>query len=151
MGLQRVGLDWVTFAFTFGTVREYISDIRVSLVAQMVESACNVGDPGSIPGSGRSPGEGNGNPLQWSCQENPLDGGAWQATVHGSQRVEHDWATSLFTFISVIDSCSLKCGQRTTSSSTTWELVINTQCQASPTPTEADSVFKRSPGHLSAI
>ena len=45
---------------------------------------------GSIPGSGRSPGEGNGNPLQWSCQENPLDGGAWQATVHGSQRVGHD-------------------------------------------------------------
>ena len=44
----------MTFAFTFGTVREYISDIRVSLVAQMVESACNVGDPGSIPGSGRS-------------------------------------------------------------------------------------------------
>ena len=40
-------------------------------------SACNVGDPGSIPGSGRSPGEGNGNPLQYSCLENLLDGGAW--------------------------------------------------------------------------
>ena len=39
-------------------------------------SACNVGDPGSISGSGRSPGEGNGNPLQHSCQENPMDGGA---------------------------------------------------------------------------
>ena len=39
-------------------------------------SACNVGDPGSIPGSGRSPGEGNGNPLQHSCLENPMDGGA---------------------------------------------------------------------------
>ena len=46
-------------------------------------SACNVGDPGSIPGSGRCPGEGNGNPLQHSCLENPMDGGAWQATVHG--------------------------------------------------------------------
>ena len=39
-------------------------------------SACNVGDPGSIPGLGRSPGEGNGNPLQHSCLENPMDGGA---------------------------------------------------------------------------
>jgi len=41
------------------------------------ESACNVGDLGSIPGLGRSPGEGNGNPFQYSCLENPLDGGAW--------------------------------------------------------------------------
>ena len=46
-------------------------------------SACNVGDPGSIPGLGRSPGEGNGHPLQYSCLENPMDGGAWWATVHG--------------------------------------------------------------------
>ena len=45
-------------------------------------SACNAGDLGSIPGSGRSPGEGNGNPLQYSCLENPMDGGAWWATVH---------------------------------------------------------------------
>ena len=47
------------------------------------ESACNAGDPGSIPGLGRSPGEGNGNPLQYSCLENPMDRGAWRATVHG--------------------------------------------------------------------
>ena len=47
------------------------------------ESACSVGGQGLIPGSGRSPGKGNGNPLQYSCLENPLDGGAWQATVHG--------------------------------------------------------------------
>ena len=46
-------------------------------------SASNAGDLGSIPGSGRSPGEGNGNPLQYSCLENPTDGGAWWATVHG--------------------------------------------------------------------
>ena len=46
-------------------------------------SACNTGDPGSIPGLGRSPGEGKGNPLQYSCLENPRDRGAWQATVHG--------------------------------------------------------------------
>ena len=47
------------------------------------ESPCNAGDPGSIPGSGRSPGEENGNPLQDSCLENPMDRGAWWATVHG--------------------------------------------------------------------
>ena len=47
------------------------------------ESACNVGDLGLIPGSGRSPGEGNGNALQYSCLENPMDRGAWWATVHG--------------------------------------------------------------------
>ena len=47
------------------------------------ESACKPGDVGSIPGSGRSPGEGNGYPLQYSCLENPMDRGAWQATVHG--------------------------------------------------------------------
>ena len=46
------------------------------------ESACDAGDLGSIPGLGRSPGEGNGNPLQYSCLENPMDGGAWQATLH---------------------------------------------------------------------
>ena len=45
-------------------------------------SACNVGDPGSIPGLGRSPGEENGNPLQYSCLENPLDRGVWKAIVH---------------------------------------------------------------------
>ena len=53
-------------------------------MAQTVkESACNAGDPGSIPGSERSSGEGNGSPLQCSCPENPMDGGTWQATVHG--------------------------------------------------------------------
>ena len=46
-------------------------------------SAYNAGNPGSIPGLGRSPGEGNGNPLQYSCLENPMHRGAWWATVHG--------------------------------------------------------------------
>ena len=53
-------------------------------------SACNEGDLGSILGLGRSFGEGNGSPLQYSCLENPMDGGAWWATVHRSQRVGHD-------------------------------------------------------------
>ena len=46
-------------------------------------SAYNVGDPGSIPGLGRSPGEGNDNPFQYSCLENLMDGGTWYATIHG--------------------------------------------------------------------
>ena len=50
--------------------------------SEVKASAWNVGDPGSIPGSGRSPGEGNGTPLQYSSLENPMEGGAWQATVH---------------------------------------------------------------------
>ena len=49
---------------------------------------CNVGDPGSIPGSGRCPGEGNGNPLQYSCLENSMDRGAWWATVHGVAKAD---------------------------------------------------------------
>ena len=53
-------------------------------------SAYNAGDPGLIPESGRSPGEGNGNSLQYSCLENSMDGGAWQATVHG---VTKSWTT----------------------------------------------------------
>ena len=53
-------------------------------------SACSAGDLDSIPGLGRSPGEGNGNPLQYSWLENPMDKGAWRATVHGSQRLRHD-------------------------------------------------------------
>ena len=50
----------------------------------------NAGDLGLIPGLRRSPGEGNGTPLQYSCLENPMDGGAWWATVHGMQRVGHN-------------------------------------------------------------
>ena len=56
-------------------------------------SACNAGDPGSIPGLGRSPGEENGSPLQYSCLENPMDKGDWQATVHRIVRVRHDLAS----------------------------------------------------------
>ena len=57
------------------------------------ESACNAGDLISIPGSWRSPGEGNGNPFQYSCLENLMDRGAWWAPVHGVTRVGHDLAT----------------------------------------------------------
>ena len=57
------------------------------------ESACNAGDMGSVPGLGRSPGGGYSNQLQYSHLENPHGQGTWRATVHGSQRVGHDWAT----------------------------------------------------------
>ena len=54
------------------------------------ESACSIGDPGSISGLGSSPGEGNVYPLQYSCLDNSVDRGAWQSTVMGSQRVGHN-------------------------------------------------------------
>ena len=53
------------------------------------ESACNAGDTGLIPGSGKSPGEGHGKLCQYSCLENPMDRGVWWATVHGVERVGH--------------------------------------------------------------
>ena len=55
----------------------------------------HAGDPGLIPGLEGSPGEGNGNALQYSCLENPMDRGAWQATVHGVARVGQDLVTKL--------------------------------------------------------
>ena len=67
-----------------------------SLVAQMVKKlpAMQAGDLGSIPGLGRSAREGNGNPLQCSCLENPMDRGAWRAAVHGVERARHGWMTA---------------------------------------------------------
>ena len=59
----------------------------------MQETACNPGDLHLIPGSGRFSGEGNGNSLQYSCQGNPMDRGAWWATAHGVTRVRHDLGT----------------------------------------------------------
>ena len=59
-----------------------LNSIRYFLKGHFLERA-SLGDPSSIPGSGRSPGEGNGNPLQYSCLENSMDGEAWWATVHG--------------------------------------------------------------------
>ena len=67
-------------AFSFSLLRVMfpLNLSYIALVAQMVKvSAYNVGDPGSIPGSEKSPGEGNGNPIQYYCLENPMEGGAW--------------------------------------------------------------------------
>ena len=89
-------------------------------------SAYNAGDPGSIPGSGRSPGEGNGTPLQYSCLENPMDGGAWEATVHGVAKSRtrlsdftfvwtygYNWVFYLFTELTELTLCLSFCGTTT--------------------------------------
>ena len=67
--------------------------------SEVKASASNAGDLGSIPGSGRSPGEGNGNPLLYSCLENPMDGEAWQATVHGVAKSQTRLSDFTFTLL----------------------------------------------------
>ena len=87
---------WVFCPVLLMCVSVFYHHHTTSLVAQMVKpSAYNAGDPGSVPGSGRSAGEGNGNPLQYSCLENPMDRGTSSLQSMGSQRVGHDWVTSL--------------------------------------------------------
>ena len=76
----------------FGGRKNPESQDNPGLPWQLVKNwPANAGDGGSIPRSGRSPGEGNGYPLQYSCLENSTDRGVWQATVHGVTRVRHDW------------------------------------------------------------
>ena len=80
---------------SFETLFSYFQDLTpVTYTLDMLLSAYNAGNMGSIPGSGRSPREGNGTPLQYSCLENPMDGGACRLQSMGLQRVGHDWATS---------------------------------------------------------
>ena len=67
--------------------------------SEVKASGCNVGDPALIPGLGRSPGEGNGNPLQYSSVENPMDGGAWWATVHGVAKSRTQLSNFTFTIM----------------------------------------------------
>ena len=73
------------------------------------ESACNLGDLGSIPGSGRSPGEGQGNPLQYSCLKNPMDEGERWATVHSVAKSQTQLSDLTFTLSSVAQSCLTLC------------------------------------------
>ena len=98
-GSPRI-LEWVAYPFSRGSSRPrnqtgvsciagwFFTNFPRSSVSKA--SASNAGDLGSVPESGRSPGEGNGNPLQYSCLENPR--GAWQATVHGMARVGYNLA-----------------------------------------------------------
>ena len=67
--------------------------------SEVKASASNAGDLGSIPGSGRSPGEGTGNPLQYSCLENPMEGGVWWAPVHGATKSQTRLSDLTLTFL----------------------------------------------------
>ena len=83
-------------------LKTYHSSVRVQIFVSQrgsegKSSACNVGDPGLISGLGRSPGEGNGNPLQYSSLENSMDGGAWWATVHGVAKSQTRLSNFTFT------------------------------------------------------
>ena len=90
-------------------IKAYLSFLNYSFIqlyaqgfpggSEVKASACNAGDLGSIPGSGRSPGEENGNPLQYSCLETSMDGGAWWATVHGVAKSQTRLSDFTFTFI----------------------------------------------------
>ena len=82
-------LSWLETSTGRGEKRKIPVSLSCHLInkwhsgSEVKASACKAGDLGSVPGSGRSPGEGNSNPLQYSCLKNPMDGGAWWATVHG--------------------------------------------------------------------
>ena len=85
MGLERAG-------YSLATEQNVKGGLAGGSVVK--NTPANAGDTGSIPGSERPPGEGNGKPLLYSCLENPMDRGAWQATAHGvSERFGHDLAT----------------------------------------------------------
>ena len=90
-------IQWLRFHASIAGGMGLIPGWRTNLITWVFpdssvgkESACNAGDPDWIPGSGRSPGEGNGNPLLYSCLESPMVRGAWRATVHGVTQSGHD-------------------------------------------------------------
>ena len=85
-----MGLEYLSFIIK-GQILYLLSHILISGFpggSESKESACNTEDPGQVTGLGRSPGEGNGNPLQYSCLENQMDRGVWQTTVHGVTKYE---------------------------------------------------------------
>ena len=81
------------------------------------ESTCHTGDSGSIPGLGRSSGEGTGNPLQFSCLENSMDRGVWPATVHGvsesdtAERLIHTFSRGMCLVTTYLSTCSVSPAQ----------------------------------------
>ena len=76
----------------------------VLVINTLLANARDIRDSDSIPGSGRSPGGGNGNPLQYSSLENPMDRGAWRATVHRLQRIGHNWYPPSW-IVKIMESC----------------------------------------------
>ena len=91
---------WNSITFTSILLARELSKAQLAFPgsSEVKASACNAGDLGSILGLGRSPGEGNGNPLQYSCLENPMDRGAWWATVHGVAKSQTRLSDFTFTF-----------------------------------------------------
>ena len=101
---ERAGLDWAAALVLLVSEMSSLTPgtwllLVPSLVAQMVKNLPAMWDLGSIPGLGRSPGEGNGNPLPYSCLRNPRDRGAWQDTVHWVAKSRTRLSDSAFTFI----------------------------------------------------
>ena len=106
-------------AFMFYTLIQFWTLILISLLICQVLSlilgffsgsegkapVLSAGDPGLIPGLGRSPGEGNSNPLQYSCLENSMDWGAWWATVHGGYKESDTTERLHFTFSNILKNC----------------------------------------------
>ena len=118
MGSQKVGHDWsdlVRVSLAEASLVDSLSLMDLlwgfpsgSVVKNPPANAGDIRDVGSTPRLGRSPGDGNGYPLQYSCLENPMDRGAQWATVHGVARVRHDWATNSFTWqISQVYDCKV--------------------------------------------
>ena len=89
----RDGGAWWAAVYGVTQSRTRLKRLSSSSSSSFLESACNAGDWGLIPGLGRSPGEGNSNPLQFSCLENPMDRGAGQAIAHGVAAVGHNLVT----------------------------------------------------------
>ena len=87
--------SWIAGRFftSWATREACLIDVEKCQWLDYFSPAYNAGDLGSISGSGRSPGEGNDNPIQYSCLENPMDRGTWHVTVYEVARVRHDWAT----------------------------------------------------------
>ena len=100
-GQPTYRINYLPCASGLGSIISWVWMWGTSLSSAGKESACNAEDPASFPGSGRSPGEGNDNSLQYSCLENPMDRGAWQAIVHGVTRVRHDLAITTTTDVRV--------------------------------------------------
>ena len=99
--LKENNFQIISYLFSSSQMVHFLKDFPGG--SDSKASVYNVGDLGLIPGPGRSPGEGNGNPLQYCCLENPMDRGAWQATVHGvaKSRTRLSDFTSLHTLTSV--------------------------------------------------
>ena len=99
-----MGKQWKQWEFLFWEAPKSLQMVTAArklkdtcFGSEVKASTCNAGDPGSVPGLGGSPGEGNGNPLQFSCLENPMDRGAWWTTVHGVAK-SRTWLSD-FTFL----------------------------------------------------